>query len=76
MLSFRLWIHGLGAAAVGGAVTALAGLLLQPSDVHFDSASLHRYASAAAGGAVIAVLAYFRQSPVQPAAPRLPDGRK
>lgn len=75
MFSFRLWIHGLGAAAVGGAVTALTGLLLQPTDVHFDAASLHRYATAAAGGAVIAVLAYFRQSPLQPAPPRVPDDK-
>ncbi len=66
MNSFRLWMHGVAAAAIGGAVTALAEVLLQPADVHFDAASLHRYASAAAGGAVIAVLAYFRQSPLQP----------
>lgn len=66
MNSFHLWMHGVAAAAIGGAVTALADVLLQPTAVHFDAASLHRYASTAAGGAVIAVLAYFRQSPMQP----------
>lgn len=60
----NLWVHGLVAAAIGGAVTALSSLLLIPADVRFDLASLQRYAATAAGGAVVAVLAYFRQSPV------------
>ncbi|MGH9541499.1 MAG: hypothetical protein ACRD2H_06420 [Terriglobales bacterium] len=62
--NLRLWLHGLAAAAAGGASTALGQILLTPGDVHWDQASLHRYAAAAAGGALIAVLAYFRQSPL------------
>lgn len=73
MNSFRLWMHGIAAAAVGGAVTALAAVMVQPADVHFDAASLHRYASAAGGGAIIAVLAYFRQSPLQPVSSPPPE---
>ena len=54
------------AAAIGGAVTTLSRLFLSPADVRFDSAHLHSYAASAFGGAVIAVLAYFKQSPVAP----------
>ena len=61
-----LWLRGLAAAAIGGAVTTLSRLFLSPADVRFDSAHLHGYAASAFGGAVIAVLAYFKQSPVAP----------
>ncbi len=61
-----LWLRGLAAAAIGGAVTTLSRLFLSPADVRFDSAHLHSYAASAFGGAVIAVLAYFKQSPVAP----------
>ncbi|HZT73636.1 MAG TPA: hypothetical protein VE996_08315 [Terriglobales bacterium] len=70
--ALRLSLHGLAAAALGGAATALGQILLAPGDFHWDAASLHRYAAAAAGGAVIAVLAYFRQSPLPPAAAEKP----
>ncbi len=62
----RLWLHGLAAAAIGGAVTTLSRMFLSPADVRFDSPHLHSYAAGAFGGAVIAVLAYFKQSPVLP----------
>lgn len=60
----RIWWHGLLAAACGGASTALSQILLTPADLHWDQASLHHYLAAAVGGGVIAVLAYFRQSPL------------
>lgn len=63
----RLWLHGLAAAAIGGAVTTLSRLFLSPANVCFDAAHLHSYAASAFGGAIIAVLAYFKQSPVVPA---------
>lgn len=62
--STRLFLHGLVAAAVGGAATAVSQIVLSPADFKLDAASLHRYAAAALGGAAIAVLAYFKQSPV------------
>lgn len=75
MSTARLWFHGLAAAAVGGAVTALTDVLLRPGDLQFDSGSLYHYATTAAGGALISVLAYFKQSPLQPLAATEPTPR-
>ncbi len=62
---FRLWVHGLVAAAVGGALSTLGQVLVTPSSVEFTAMAWRRYAATAAAGALIAVLAYFKQSPVK-----------
>ncbi len=63
--ALRLWLHGLAAAALGGAVTTLGQLLTSPASVHFTAAAWRHYAAAAAAGSLLAVLAYFKQSPVK-----------
>jgi hypothetical protein len=62
--SLRLLLHGVAAAAVGGAVSALGEIISSPAQVRLDDASLRHYASTALAGAIIAVLAYFRRSPL------------
>ena len=66
----NLWLHGLVAAAIGGASSALSVLLASPSNIRFDPASLHRDLATAAAGALVAVLAYFKQSPIAPSSAR------
>lgn len=66
--TLRIWLHGLGAALVGGAVTALGTL---PA-VHFDAAGVETLKSAALSGAFVGVIAYLKQSPV----PGKTDGAK
>ncbi len=64
-MNWKLWLHGLIAAAIGGAVTALFQMLSKPQAVNFSAAGWHRYGAGAAGGALVAVLGYFKASPAQ-----------
>lgn len=58
--SLRLWLHGLSAAVIGGAVTTLGAI---PS-IQFDSEGLKTLRNAALTGAFVGVVAYLKQSPL------------
>lgn len=60
LTSLRIWLHGLAAAVIGGAVTTLGTL---PA-VHFDKAGIDSLKSAALTGAFVGVIAYLKQSPI------------
>ncbi|MHB8736423.1 MAG: hypothetical protein ACYC6M_14065 [Terriglobales bacterium] len=64
-MNWRLFVKGIGAAAWGGAATALSQALLIPGGVNVTRVGLQNVAGAAFGGAVAAVLAYFHPSPLQ-----------
>ncbi len=73
MACSRIWLHGLAAAAFGGAATALAQLLAAPP-APLSAELLRRDAGAVLMGALVAVLAYFKQSPLATAAGEPPPG--
>ena len=56
------WAKGLLAAAIGGAATAGSLVLFAPAT--FDFADLSTLGRVATAGALIAVLAYLKQSPL------------
>jgi hypothetical protein len=57
-VNFSVWLKGLGAAVIGGAVTGVAGTQIGPG----LTAAQVKWAAIA--GAVATALAYFKQSPV------------
>ena len=58
------WLEALAWAAIGGAAASLANYITDPAT--FDWANWKRVLSIAATGAVIALLAFLRQSPPPP----------
>ena len=62
----RLWLHGCVAAAIGGASSALSAAFALPDAVNFSHAGLLAMGKISMAGAVLAVAAYLRQSPLPP----------
>lgn len=60
LASLRIWLHGLGAAVIGGSVTTLGTL---PA-VNFDPQGIAELKRAAITGAFVGVVAYLKQSPI------------
>lgn len=59
----NIWLHGLGAALIGGAVNSLSVILVDPVEFNF-STGLGKLASVAGAGALIGVIAYLKKSPL------------
>jgi hypothetical protein len=57
-------MHGLVAAAIGGAVSTLMVALADPSAIKFDEQGLRHMGQVAGGGAFVTMLAYLKQSPL------------
>lgn len=63
MSTWHIWIHGLVAALVGGAVNAISVILVDPVEFNF-STGLGKLASVAGAGALIGVVGYLKKSPL------------
>jgi hypothetical protein len=59
----NIWLHGLLAALIGGAVNSLSVILVDPVEFNF-STGLGKLASVAGAGALIGVIAYLKKSPL------------
>jgi hypothetical protein len=57
------WLHGLLAAAIGGAGTAVSLIVVKPSDFNLGT-GLHDLLKIAAVNAVISTFLYLKQSPL------------
>lgn len=64
MNTWKSWLHSLFAAAIGGAATALSGVLTMPETFNFSHDGLVHIGKIAAGGAIIPVLTLLKQSPL------------
>lgn len=62
----NVYLKGLLSAAIGGAAGVLTPLVADPQHFNFSGDGLKRLAMAAAVGALTAVLAYLKQSPIEP----------
>lgn len=62
MNNIRFWLHGLTAAAIGGAATALATYLAQDA----AKANFSVMGKTAAVGALFTAAGYLKQSPLPP----------
>jgi hypothetical protein len=58
------WLQGLIAALISGAVAALGGILVSPETIDFTSAGLKKMGFLAAGGALIGLVGFLKQSPL------------
>jgi hypothetical protein len=66
-----IWLQGLIAALIAGAVAALGGILVSPETIDFSPTGLKKMGLLAAGGALIGVVGFLRQSPI----PKKEDGK-
>lgn len=62
--NFRVWVHGISAACIGGAATALGAHFTDPSHVDFSSAGLHAMWKVALAGGFLTSAAYLTRSPL------------
>ena len=73
-MNWKVWVHSIVAAAIGGAATALGAVLVNPAAFNFTLAGWENIGKIALAGAVIPVLALLKQSPL-PGTPAVPvDG--
>ena len=70
-MNWRLWLQGLGAAAVGGAATSISTMAIAPESFNFGP-GMKKVGMVAFVGALISVSAYLKQSPV-PGAGTIPS---
>jgi len=63
MNTTSIWLHGLAAALIGGAVNALSVLLVDPLGFNFGP-GLGKLCSVAGAGALIGAVAYLKKSPL------------
>ena len=64
MNNWKVWLHGLAAAAIGGAASAGTTYFIAPQVFTFDKAGAVVLAKSLVLGAVLPTLAYLKQSPV------------
>ncbi len=64
MNSFRVWVHGLAAAAISAFATAASGAIALPGVFTFDRAGFLNMVKMATVPALLAVFAYLKSSPV------------
>jgi len=62
-MNWKIWLQGLGAAALGGAATATTQVITTTGHVQGTAIGI-----SAGVGALLATLTYFMRSPLQPAA--------
>lgn len=63
-MNWKAWLHGFGAAVIGGAASAGAAAFAEPKDFNFTHAGLIALAKVVATGAALPALAYLKQSPL------------
>lgn len=63
-MNWKVLIHSIIAAAIGGASSAILAVYSSPNSFNFTKLGLENLARVALGGAVVAVLALLKQSPV------------
>jgi len=63
-MNWKAWLHGFGAAVIGGAASAAAATFAEPQDFNFTHAGLIALAKVVAAGAAMPALAYLKQSPL------------
>lgn len=61
----KIWLHGLFAAFIGGAATAVSCLVVEPATFNF-AAGLSSTLKVAAVSGLISAAAYLKQSPLPP----------
>jgi hypothetical protein len=64
MSSWRLWLHGLAAAAIGAAATAGSAALAVPDSFNFSHQGLINFAKLLGIPAAYGTFTYLKQSPV------------
>lgn len=64
MGNWKTWLHSLGAAAIGGASSALGAVITSPSTFNLTKAGLEHLGAIALFGALVPVLALLKQSPL------------
>lgn len=64
MNSWKVWLHGLAAAAISGFATSLTGALALPTVFSFDKAGLINMLKMALPPAILGVALYLKSSPV------------
>ena len=64
MNNWKVWLHGLVAAAIGGAASAGVAYFIAPQVFTFDKAGAIALAKAVILGAILPTMAYLKQSPV------------
>lgn len=62
--SWKGWVHGLGAALIGGAASAGAAALAAPQAFNFTHQGLVAFGKVVFIGAALPALAYLKQSPL------------
>lgn len=62
--NLKVWIHGLAAAAVSGAASAVSGCVALPTVFTFDKNGVANMIKLAVPPAIIAVALYLKKSPV------------
>ena len=63
-MTWKIWLHSLVAAAIGGASTTLGAALVAPDVFNFTHDGLVKFAQLALFGAAVPVLAFLKQSPL------------
>lgn len=63
-LNWTTWFYGILGAIIGGAATAVTAMLVEPTVFNFND--INKLAQMAAGGAIINLAFYLKQSPIPP----------
>lgn len=63
-MNWKLWLHGLAAAAIGGAASALSGALTAPDTFNFTAAGWTKLWHLAVIGSIVPAVLYLKQSPL------------
>ncbi|MGA2890320.1 MAG: hypothetical protein ABSE51_19930 [Terracidiphilus sp.] len=63
-MNWKMWFHSLAAAAIGGAASSITAAIAVPSAFNFTPQGLENLAKVAVGGALLAVGALLKQSPL------------
>jgi hypothetical protein len=74
--NFRIWLHGLVAAAVTALSTAATGALALPGDFNFSHDGLIKMAKLVAVPTALSVFAYLKKSPLPSITDNPENGQK
>lgn len=64
MKNWHVWVHGLAAAAIGGAASGAAAMFANPQEFNFSHSGLVAFSKVVVVGAAIPVIAYLKRSPL------------
>lgn len=66
-MTFRQWVHGLAAAIIGGAASAVTVAIAAPDQFNiYDQEALARLGSVVLVSALVSAALYLKQSPLPP----------